>query len=117
MSNAENSRELPDFSIGLRRLRGRRRLMAGLILIYVPVIWLSLELTRSDRATGVVFGVWVILLFFVVLWVAVARCPRCNNTFHLNGAIPLYLRRCLHCGLHVNADKKSSEADQSSAGS
>jgi len=107
MSDAESSRESSDYSNGLRKLRRRRRFMGGLILIYVPAIWLSLELTRSDRATGVVFGAWVVLLFVAVLLVALGRCPRCNNTFHLNGFIPLYLRRCLHCGLHIKADKTS----------
>ncbi|HXV19654.1 MAG TPA: hypothetical protein VD811_01540 [Desulfuromonadales bacterium] len=105
-----------DYSIGLRKLRGRRRLMAGLILIYVPAIWLSLELTGSDRATAVVFGIWVVFLFFAVLLVATGRCPRCNNAFHLNGFIPLYLRRCLHCGLHIKADKKPIEHRQPFAG-
>lgn len=115
MAANEPSKESADYSRSLRKLRGRRRVMGGLILIYVPVIWVSLELTKSDRATGMVFGIWVVLLFLAVLWVAVARCPRCSNPFHLNGAIPLYLRHCLHCGLHINADKKSSGCDRSSA--
>lgn len=117
MAATEPSQESSDYSSGLRKLRARRRVMGGLILVYVPVIWLSLELTRSDRATAMVFGVWVVLLFFAVLWVAVALCPRCNNPFHLNGVIPIYLRRCLHCGLHISADKKSSGPDQSSPSS
>jgi len=117
MAANESSTESADYSRGLRKLRGRRRVMGGLILIYVPAIWLSLELTKSDRTTGIVFGIWVVLLFFAVLWVAVARCPKCRNPFHLNGAIPLYLRRCLHCGLHINADKKSSDTDRPSANS
>ena len=32
------------------------------------------------------------------------RCPRCGNYFHVNGMMLLYLRRCLHCQLHINAD-------------
>jgi hypothetical protein len=107
MSDTQNPGKSPDYSRGLRKLRRRRRLLGGLILVYVPAIWLSLELTRSDRATGVVFGVWVVLLFFAVLLVATGRCPRCHNPFHLNGFIPLYLRHCLHCGLHIKADKNS----------
>lgn len=110
MTDKEFSSKSVEYSSGLRKLRGRRRVMGGLILIYVPVIWLSLELTGSDRATALVFGIWVVLLFFAVLWVAVARCPRCSNPFHLNGVIPLYLRHCLHCGLHISADKKPTES-------
>ena len=34
------------------------------------------------------------------------KCPRCGNLFHVNGLIPMYFRRCLHCGLPLNADKK-----------
>lgn len=94
---------------GLRRLRRRRMALWGLIAVYLPAIWLSLRLSGSDRTTGVVFAVWALLLLVAVLRVALVACPRCGKPFHLNGVVPLYLRRCLHCGLHINADKNPIE--------
>lgn len=92
----------------MRRLRLQRWCLWTLLLGYIPLIWVTLEVSGSDKATFKVFAGWVIVLFFVVLRLAVVRCPRCHNTFHMHGFIPLYLRRCLHCGLHVTA--KSAES-------
>jgi len=91
---------------GLQRLRKRRWFLWTTILVYVRVVCTSLPLTHSDRATGVVFGVWIVILIIAVFFVTTARCPRCGNYFHVHGMTALYLRRCLHCQLHVNADKE-----------
>jgi hypothetical protein len=92
---------------GLQKIRNRRWFLWGVILVYMPAIWVSLFLTHSDRTTAVVFGVWFVALIIAVFFVTTARCPQCGNYFHLHGITPLYLRRCLHCQLHITADKKS----------
>jgi hypothetical protein len=91
---------------GLRILRKRRWFLWSLIIVYMPAVWTSLALTRSDRATAVVFGVWLVFLIVAVFFVTTARCPRCGNLFHMHGITPLYLRRCLHCQLHISEDKR-----------
>lgn len=93
------------FQKRMRRLRWSRWWLWSLLLGYVPMIWVSLEVTGSDQATFKVFAVWVITLFLSVLKLSLVRCPRCHEYFHLQGFIPLYLRRCLHCGLHVTASR------------
>lgn len=93
-------------SKGLRRIRFRRWCLWGVIGIYLPMMWVTLKTTRSFNICGIVFLIWFILLFAVALYSAVIRCPRCNNYFHVNGPTLLYLRKCLHCQLPVNADKK-----------
>ncbi len=93
---------------GLRKIRKRRWFLWGVLLVYVPAIWVSLRLTHSDRITAVVFGVWLVVLIIAVLLMSTARCPRCGNYFHVYGMTPLYLRKCLHCKLPLTADKKSS---------
>ena len=93
---------------GLRIIRRRRWYLWGLILVYLPVMWTTLQLTRSLQASLPVFGVWFVLLLVIMTVSAVARCPRCGNYFHLHGMTLLYLRRCLHCQLPLNADKKLS---------
>jgi hypothetical protein len=90
---------------GLRLIRRRRRWLWLVILAYLPAMWLTLKVMPLHKVLGTVFLVWVVLLFIVVLVSAVARCPRCGNYFHMNGMTLLYLRKCLHCQLHVNADK------------
>ena len=96
-----------DFGPGLRRIRKRRLFVWGIIIVYLPAMWTTLRLTESFKAAATVFLVWLFLLCVVVTMAAVARCPRCGNYFHMHGMTLLLLRKCLHCQLHVNADKKS----------
>ena len=107
-NNLEEHAPPDDASIaaGLQVVRKRRWFLWSVILIYVPAVWTSLALTASDRATAVVFGVWLVALIIAVFFVTTATCPRCGNLFHMHGFTPLYLRKCLHCQLHITADKK-----------
>ncbi|HTP65606.1 MAG TPA: hypothetical protein VMJ66_09480 [Geobacteraceae bacterium] len=91
---------------GLRRIRRRRWYLWLVSLAYVPIIWMTLVLTRSNRAVAVVYCIWIVFLAKAVLPVAFVLCPRCGNRFHMKGFFPRYRRRCLHCGLHITADKK-----------
>lgn len=92
---------------GLRKLRRRRGFLLALIAGYIPVIWVTLEVTQSDRKTGMVFLVWILLVAVAACLTALGACPRCRNPFHMNGIIPIYfLKKCLHCGLPLKADKE-----------
>jgi len=102
----KKTEDVSKFAPGLRKIRRRRWFLWGVILVYVPCIWLSLWLTNSDRQTGKVFAVWFLFVLVSNGLVATSKCPRCGKFFHLTGFMPLYLRRCLHCGLHITADKK-----------
>lgn len=94
------------FRKALRLLRRRRGYLFGTILIYIPALLVTQRVSPGDRSMGIVFGVWFVALFFFALLSAVTRCPRCGNYFHVNGMMLLYLRRCLHCQLHINSDRK-----------
>jgi len=102
----KKNEDFSKYASGLSRLRRRRWFFWVVILIYLPSIWLSLRITNSDRQTAKVFVVWLVLVFVSCLFAAAGKCPRCGNLFHVNGLTPLFLRRCLHCGLHITADKK-----------
>ncbi len=91
---------------GLRKVRRRRWYLWSLIIIYLPMMWVTLQMTHSFNSCGIVFLAWFIVLFAVALLSGAARCPRCNNYYHVNGPTLLYMRKCLHCQLHINADKK-----------
>jgi len=102
----ESQEDFSQYVQGLRKVRQRRWYLWSVILVYLPAIWISLTLTQSDRATAKVFAVWFVLTCIASCLSAFVKCPRCGNLYHVNGVIPLYLRRCLHCGLRLNADKK-----------
>lgn len=92
-----------DFALTMRKLRRRRWFLWGLVLAYLPAIYLALELSGSDRVAGIVFIVWILLVCVAVGLAAFAPCPRCAKPFHMHGFVPVYLRRCVHCGLHITS--------------
>jgi hypothetical protein len=96
---------------GLTKVRSRRWLLWGTILVYLPGLWLALQAGLSTRTLTWLFGAWVALLCVVVGMATVVKCPRCGNAFHTNGPTFLPVRKCLHCGLHVNADKKGENLE------
>lgn len=92
----------------LGKIRRRRWLLWFVIAIYLPLMWGAEQVTHSFEGALPVFGAWVAALLVVTFVSALVRCPRCGNYFHVNGMILLYLRRCLHCQLHINAGKEKS---------
>lgn len=95
---------------GLKKVRSCRWALWLVILIYLPglVVATGSGLTSSTLST--LFFVWVGLLCVAVGMATVVRCPCCHKPFHTNGPTFLPLRKCVHCGLAVNADKGSRRA-------
>jgi hypothetical protein len=91
---------------GLRRIRRRRWYVWGLIVAYLPLMLLAIGARPNLTMAGAAFGGWFALLFAAAMAAALARCPGCGNRFHLHGMTLLPSRRCLHCGLPVNADRR-----------
>lgn len=92
------------FKKGMRLVRVRRKYFFATIIAYMPSMLLINKYFPSLRIMAFSFMIWVVILFLTALYSALARCPRCGNYFHMNGMSLLYLRRCLHCKLHINAD-------------
>lgn len=88
----------------MKKTRARRKLFFGTVLIYVPAIFITYKIIPTNRAMGIVFVIWVVLLVIATFLVALSKCPRCGNYFHMNGMTLLFLRKCLHCQLHINTD-------------
>jgi len=93
------------FGPALNLIRRRRKYFFGTVLVYMPAMWAVNQISPTYRSMGIAIGVWVVVLFTTALLSAVTRCPRCGNYFHVHGMTLLYLRKCLHCQLHINADK------------
>ena len=91
---------------GLALIRRRRWYLWVAILIYLPMIKLALVLSNSFRVTVSVVGLWLLFTFTLAFVAALARCPRCGNYFHLHGPTLLFMRKCLHCQLHLCADRQ-----------
>jgi hypothetical protein len=92
-------------SQGLIRIRRRRWLLWGTIVAYLPGLLLALELNLAGQTMAKLFAAWVGLLCVAVGLATVVKCPRCRQTYHTNGPTFLPVRKCLHCGLPLLADK------------
>lgn len=91
---------------GLAQVRKRRWWLWGSIAIYVPGLFIFLPLGLASGTLTKLFGAWVALLCVAVGLATVVKCPRCGKPFHTNGPTFLPVRKCLHCGLHIAADKR-----------
>lgn len=94
-----------DLHGGLVKIRQRRWILWGVILIYMPGLIVALETGLPGGVLAKLFWAWVGLLCVAVGLATVAKCPRCGKQFHTNGPTFLPVRRCLHCGLHLKADR------------
>ena len=95
--------------MGLAKVRKRRWILWASILIYMPGLIIALETGASSGTLGMLFAAWIVLLCIAVGLATVVKCPACNNTYHTNGPTFLPVRRCVHCGLHLNADKTNRD--------
>lgn len=84
------------------QLLRRRKMFYAIVILYLPLMWLTNRISPTMNSMVMAFIVWMALLFLITLYAALARCPRCGHYFHMHGMTLLFLRRCLHCQLHVN---------------
>lgn len=97
---------------GLTKVRNRRWILWATILIYMPGLLISLEMQASSGTLTKLFFLWVAVLCVAVGMATVVKCPRCDKSYHTNGPTFLPVRRCVHCGLHLNEDKTSRVASR-----
>lgn len=90
---------------GLRKVRSRRWLLWLIIFVYIPGLVVAMGVGLPGSIMSKLFFLWVALLCVAVGMATVVKCPQCGNTFHTNGPTFLPVRKCVHCGLAVNADK------------
>jgi hypothetical protein len=98
------------YHAGLKKVRLRRWLLWGVILAYLPAMMLALETPDAGKSAVTVFIIWIVFLCIAVGLACVVRCPRCGGSFHTHGPTFIPFRRCIHCCLHVNADKIGRQA-------
>ena len=92
-------------SQGLTKIRKYRWLLWSSLIVYLPGLFLALRLGFARGTMTWLFGAWVALICVTVGLACAVKCPRCSKPFHSNGPTFLPIRKCLHCGLHVSADR------------
>ena len=89
----------------LKKTRNRRKFFFGTVLVYIPALMVTYQISPTNRSMGTMFGIWLVILIISTFLVALSKCPRCGNYFHMHGMTLLILRKCLHCQLHISTDK------------
>ncbi len=92
----------------LKATRRRRKYFFSTVLIYIPALLLVHKISPTNLAMGTLFAVWVVFLIIFTVLVALCKCPRCGNYFHMHGITLLILRKCLHCQLHIASNTIST---------
>ena len=103
--NSKQQHTSDSLAQGLKQIRNRRWLMWVVIFAYLPGLLITLELQATTSVMSWLFALWVLLLCIVVGLATVVKCPRCDKPFHTNGPTFLPVRKCVHCWLHLKADK------------
>jgi len=85
----------------MKQTRRRRKYFFTTVALYIPALLITYSISPTNRAMGTLFVLWVAVLIIVTFLVALSKCPRCGNYFHLHGMTLLILRKCLHCQLHI----------------
>lgn len=106
-SSGHNEISYDDLQPGLKKIRNRRWLLWLVILTYLPGLVVAMGAGLTSSALSYLFFAWVGLLCVAVGMATVVKCPGCDKPFHTNGPTFLPVRKCVHCGLAVNADKVS----------
>ena len=89
----------------LKETRRHRKYFFATVLLYIPALLITYQISPTNRAMGTVFSIWVVMLIITTFLAALSKCPRCGNYFHMHGMALLILRKCLHCQLHITTDK------------
>jgi len=101
---ADNAVDPVEYGKVMKKTRRRRMYFFFTVLVYIPALWITHAIFPGNRAMGTVFVIWVVFLIYFTFLVALSRCPRCGNYFHMHGITLLVLRKCLHCQLHISCD-------------
>lgn len=103
---AAHEEQTQDVGPGLAKIRRRRWFLWVVLIVYLPTMWTTQQITHSFQACMPVFFVWLAFLIIAAAVSATAKCPRCCNYYHMHGMALLYLRKCLHCQLPLTADRR-----------
>ena len=101
-----------EYTEGLRLIRNRRRLrwleLPGFVLLMSAVLWFFNESVVAVLAVFFLFTIFAGIYNFKVI---IIECPKCNKPFGKDGwFMSSFNRKCLHCGLSINADNNKGDS-------
>lgn len=100
---------LPEEREGLRKIRSRRFWFWLELAIYLPLLFVAIQLAHSRLLVALIATLSAAALARFAGLAAFSRCPRCGRYFHSTTSNPtlwnLLTRRCLHCGLPLHAER------------
>jgi hypothetical protein len=102
---------MADYRLAWRRCKFWRNLGILALLGFFPVMALAGFITRQFDIPAfsiAVFIAWIVFMMSTGAEFAWFRCPRCGKTFAVkmffNLLPPVFVRRCVHCGLPKYSD-------------
>jgi len=100
--------------------RRRRRLFFGILLTYVPGVFILgyplMRLIGSEVPLYIIAGGWMLAFFVSGIYLSSFPCPNCHRSFFRTWySHNPFAMRCVHCGFQkwqdVIAESKIEEAD------
>jgi hypothetical protein len=97
----------PDVEAGLRLIRARQRRMGHILMGLIPFVLVAAFPRALPGDSEAVFiaaaAAYGALLLFYSLRLAFTECPRCEGYYHWKLWSDPFTKRCLHCGLALEA--------------
>ena len=91
-----------DLTIGIKKLRRRKRLPVFLFLILMPIMFILNFVENNYFAAKLVYYLFAISLIFSIFLFFFTKCPRCERYFQgFWGLLNPFRNECVHCGLRI----------------
>lgn len=103
MLNNENNK----IKKALARIRIKLIIVFVMVLLYIPVGMVILEFeVFNDQDYYAYYSLfWFLITFIIWTSYCFSRCPQCGKFFFFKILGWPLARECVHCGLHIKADK------------
>jgi hypothetical protein len=87
---------------GLKKIRGRHRLLGVIFAIYVPAMVLLYLLHLPQTLILGAAVVLIVLGIGIAFAIGLTPCPSCGNPFHVRGmGGSIFAGSCVHCGIRL----------------
>ena len=88
----------------LARLRKIRKVFYISIFMYLPIMFLIANITKSGLTTLIAFLASMFYLVKLGWQISTFKCPKCGEYYHWKDINKWWARHCVHCGLYIKAD-------------
>jgi len=79
------------------------RFWLAVVIALLPAVVLGVVLTRGSVLAYLMVLVWLVAVGGALYRIRRVRCPRCGKTFSVEGWWSPSARKCVHCGLELDA--------------